>query len=1574
MSARWSRLLRLIGLVGLLLMLLPSGFVPAAALAAGGSGPTPSGPLPPGGGEVSPPLGQSTGSVALMLEMNEDSSGATYNTATAQGASESDAGQQARAQKARNEGVQQQTLNALRGAVPGATVLYQVQTAYNGIAVQADASAVPQLAALPGVRAVHLIPLLSRDNAASVPLIGAPAAWASYGATGQGIRIGIIDTGIDYIHTNFGGSGTAADYAAARTAANNTTGTSLPITNGGPALFPSAKVAGGYDFAGDDYTGASNGSGSVPVPDKNPLDCNGHGSHVAGTAAGYGVNANGTTYTGPYDNTVPFDTMRIGPGVAPGARLYALRVFGCDGSTSLTTAAINWAVDPNGDGDPSDHLDVINMSLGSSFGTKNDPSAVATDRAASLGVLVAVSAGNSGDVYYVSGSPGSAQRALTVASSVDSTDTVDGFLANGTVHPATRSANYNWASPPAANPVPVTRNLYYPATNQYGCAAWDATEAAKISNMIVLVDWKKATDTTFPCGSVARSNNAAAAGAKGIIMVDSSTPYFETSISGNNLIPAMYTSKGTGDALFPLLTAGTPSSVSATLTTAYFNATKLVVPARNDTLSTFTSRGPSGGDNGLKPDISAPGQTIFSTNSGTGNEGESLSGTSMAAPHMAGVLALLRQRRGGWTTEEIKALAMNTAGHDLYTGDSHSGTAYGPARVGAGRVDVLAAMTNTVVAYVDDGSGQVGVSFGAVEVAGTLTQTRTVRVSNKGTTAATYTLGYGARTAIPGVAYDFPDGNTITVASGQSATFRVRLTATAAQMTNAHDLTVAETQGGYSRQWLNEASGLITLTPSSGTTLRVPVYAVARPASAMTTTQPQLVFPNATGSAALGLSGQGVGNGANAPAAHTSIVTALELAATSDPLTLPAGTAPSARAADLKAVGVSTARTNTANAARLNNSTIYFGVATYGNWAAPSSEAEFDIYIDVNRDGIDDYRLYNTRLTVAGSPIDTFVTGLYRIATDTTTAQGYTNVLSSQQPTAIFNNSVLVLPVNVTGTNGGINFGAAPSTRFNYRIDTYDDQGVLRDTTGSLTYDYANPGLDFTDATSPTPLFFDLPGGTIPATFNQAAFAANGPTADPASGPKGALLLHHYNIGGARDQVVPVRLTRTLTFTPPATKAYGDAPFVVTATSAPGGTPTITSLTTAVCTIDGTNTVTILVTGACTLRAEVADDGTYAVARVEATITVGKGAQTITFAPLADRTYGDPPFTVSATASSGLTVAFTASGACVANGANGATITLTGAGSCTVTAAQAGNGNYEAAPPVARTFQVVSSASPSPSPSASPSPSVPHTVTLTISGPGTATPGGGVYSGTATFTAIPGSGAVFIGWTVDGTFVGFANPLVLPVTRDRAVVATFAAQVAFTDVPGGSPYAEAIGQLAARGILRGPGDGTARPSDTLLRAQIAGLLVRLAGWDAETSSNPFRDRCDATGANCIDPALWNEVAVLSFHNVARGFPDNVYQPREAVIHAQVISFITRTMVAKGYWTQADADDPTIYPNIPSASGHRLDLVTFVRNAGAAPGHPANQTWADWDQAATRGWTAGILWQAYSSYFSTNSIP
>ena len=218
------------------------------------------------------------------------------------------------------------------------------------------------LEGLDGVSAVYPIAPKSLDNSYAMPLQGAPQAWTSTGALGQGTKIAVIDTGIDYTHANFGGPGTVSAYDDAHAA---------EASDADPALFPSTKVVGGFDLVGDAYN-ADDDATSTPQPDSNPLDCEGHGSHVAGIAAGYGENSDGSTFIGSYDNTTPSSSMEIGPGMAPEAEIYASRVFGCNGSSTVITAALDKAADPDDNGDPTDHVDVVNMSLGSTFGSADD--------------------------------------------------------------------------------------------------------------------------------------------------------------------------------------------------------------------------------------------------------------------------------------------------------------------------------------------------------------------------------------------------------------------------------------------------------------------------------------------------------------------------------------------------------------------------------------------------------------------------------------------------------------------------------------------------------------------------------------------------------------------------------------------------------------------------------------------------------------------------------------------------------------------------------------------------------------------------------------------------------------------------------------------------------------------------------------------------------------------------------------------------------------------------------------------------------------------------------------------------
>lgn len=175
-----------------------------------------------------------------------------------------------------------------------------------------------------------------------------------------------------------------------------------------------------------------------------------------------------------------------------------------------------------------------------------------------------------------------------------------------------------------------------------------------ISGNIVMINW-----TEPSCGgSVARTANAVAAGALGIIIVDDSD-VFNLSITGSAVKPSYSAPKYVGDQLKASL------PVSATFTNEYAGKARLNEPKMGSVLSTFSSRGPRRVDSMLKPDITAPGDTIWSAASKTGNGGKSLNGTSMAAPHMAGAMALMVELHPGWSVEELKALLMNTAGKAL---------------------------------------------------------------------------------------------------------------------------------------------------------------------------------------------------------------------------------------------------------------------------------------------------------------------------------------------------------------------------------------------------------------------------------------------------------------------------------------------------------------------------------------------------------------------------------------------------------------------------------------------------------------------------------------------------------------------------------------------------------------------------------------------------------------------------------------------------------------------------------------------------------------------------------------------
>ncbi|MBC8078550.1 MAG: S8 family serine peptidase [Chloroflexales bacterium] len=288
----------------------------------------------------------------------------------------------------------------------GGRVIYSAHLLYNGIAVLLPAEQLERARTLPGVVAIHhLAP--KRLLSGGVSFVQAPAVWGGIsGLTGRSVRVAVIDTGIDYTHATFGGAGSPAAYAANDPAIVE------------PGSFPTAKVVGGKDLVGNAYDPVASPD---PIADDDPLDCNGHGTLVSSVAAGFGVDATGTRYSGSYNADLPIDTFAVAPGVAPDALLYALKVTGCGDKTTVLGKALEWAIDPNGDGDTSDHLDVATVSLGTPFGSTSDPDAIIAENASAAGMVVVAAAGDSGDTFYSVASPASATSAIAVAALFDLT-------------------------------------------------------------------------------------------------------------------------------------------------------------------------------------------------------------------------------------------------------------------------------------------------------------------------------------------------------------------------------------------------------------------------------------------------------------------------------------------------------------------------------------------------------------------------------------------------------------------------------------------------------------------------------------------------------------------------------------------------------------------------------------------------------------------------------------------------------------------------------------------------------------------------------------------------------------------------------------------------------------------------------------------------------------------------------------------------------------------------------------------------------------------------------------------------
>ena len=891
--------------------------------------------------------------------------------------------------------------DSIRGSITGkgGKIQAQMQSAYNGIQASVPADELDAVAELPGVVAIHPVRTYELDNAVSVPFLGVPQVWENTGYTGENVKVAILDTGIDYTHATFGGPGTVEAFEAAAATSDQ------PAD---PALFgPSApRVKGGIDLVGDDYN-ADPGSDSyqpVPHPDSNPLDCNGHGSHVAGTSSGSGVLADGTGYTGPYDSTTSSNEFRVGPGVAPESDLYAVRVFGCDGSTDVVVPAIDWAV-ANG-------MDVINMSLGSSYGRGDDPDAVAAANAVGAGVVVVASAGNSGHNPYLTGSPGTGDGVIAV-SAVDSTESFPG--ATITVGGNTVEAiNANGASLDGLGDLTVVRVADDPATSEnesLGCSAEAFTKAGIVEGGGQLAVVSRGT-----CARVAKAVFGQQAGAAAVVMVNSTDdlPPYEGQITSNPDTGEEY--------LVTIPFLGVRSSDGAALTaggTATIEAATITNPGFRGYAS-FTSSGPRSGDSAISPDVAAPGVSISSAAVGSGNGAAILSGTSMAAPHVAGVAALTVQSHPTWSAPQVAAAIVSTADPDKVAGQSLT-------LGGLGLVDTAQAVATQVTASGDAFRTESGwaresaLSFGFQESALGFGGVKTVTIKNHGKKSVTFTVSAAPSEQSAKASVKFSQKK-ITVRGGGSAKLVVAVGAAARDIPTS---VLSDDQYAF-----YEISGDVVLT-SADATLRVPYLLVPRSNSKVSANVSTLFSHK-----------DKVKDGTKKITLRNTLG-ALDAGADvytwglSDKKDAPKAIADTGY--DLRAAGVQ-------SFADGDDHLLVFAVNTHKRWSNAASN-EFDVVLDVDGDGEPDWIVfsYDSGAVRAGSVDGVTEVFVQEIATGNLYASGFL----AQAPT---DSSTILLPVWASDVD--------VDGEFDYTVQSFSLTNSGTDAfSGTATYDPTAPAI-----------------------------------------------------------------------------------------------------------------------------------------------------------------------------------------------------------------------------------------------------------------------------------------------------------------------------------------------------------------------------------------------------------------------------------------------------------------------------------------------------------------------------------
>ena len=544
-------------------------------------------------------------------------------------------------------------------------------------------------------------------------IIEAAEAWAKNGSTtataGQGVKVGVVDSGIDVTHPCF------------------------DDTPAGQAAYPPRQQLGDTRFTNNKVIVARVFYNKARAQGQTAQAIDDHGTHVSGTVA-----CNLHTPASVDGVDIPYDPS----GVAHRALLGNYNVFPGGVVSARSEDILNALESAYRDG-----MDVINMSLGGGASGRQDLLTMAVNNLDAANVVVAVSAGNSGPGYFTLGSPGSAARALTAGAStvphfVGAPVTVAGKATFGAA-----SGDFATVSTPLTAPLDAVTDATTAGVNGLSTAC-SALPTSSLAGEIALI-------SRGVCSFSQKIRNAQNAGAVAVLVANNvaGDPVAMGSDGTANqpTVPAYQVGQNTGKAL--LTADGASTTISPAL--QYFETENV------DIMAGFSSQGPSDVDFRVKPDVVAPGVNVLSSvtandpgtgdsrNCGTTGCWAFFQGTSMAAPHLAGSAAIVRQQHPAWTAAQVRSAIVNTAEQgvltDYKTGTKTTGATNNPPYAittptdvlveGAGRENLNNAVSATVAIE------PVSVSFGTTPSGSGVTRRAAVRLTNLSGTAKTFTAG-----------------------------------------------------------------------------------------------------------------------------------------------------------------------------------------------------------------------------------------------------------------------------------------------------------------------------------------------------------------------------------------------------------------------------------------------------------------------------------------------------------------------------------------------------------------------------------------------------------------------------------------------------------------------------------------------------------------------------------------------------------------------------------------------------------------------------------------------------------------